>query len=350
MPDEGSLTLVGSRDALNALAPLADVHGRRRDVRIVEIHDTDHVSRAIRDSAAAIVVGGARTARTAGPALRADTSCVYGWVPDDARSLDRWVAAACTVAARDTAPTRPEPVVLFGQRGPRAAATLHAMQCRSRPTVTWTAERTTWPATGAALGSGPGVAVYAGHANSRALEAYGVIDAKRFVATWRSGGALPLGALVLLCCSAAARPKSGFSLAEILVTEGVAAAVVAAGQRTRNATNSVVAAALAPSLSAPTLADALTATRSTRAAFVSDFAAYRILGDPLAVLAGDAEACAAIADVYAPEPGEHLTTAEAWSNQELQRVEVMGLEPTTSALRTLRSTGLSYTPVWDRSA
>ena len=143
-----------------------------------------------------------------------------------------------------------------------------------------------WPArviTGrdlpAALGIGLGACVYFGHGHCGGWDGYWGIDA----ATLAQAMDEPAGAVFSLTCLAAKRPDAGFSFCEELVLSGYCAAAWGSAGRTSHRRNRRVGLELCRAMrSQSTIAGVI---RNSQSSWLS-MAGYRLIGDPLATLAG----------------------------------------------------------------
>jgi hypothetical protein len=228
-----------------------------------------------------------------------------GWLPA-ARDLSAYVRATLEVAGR----TDRSPVAVLGQRSPRYQQLSERLvhHLGDRPSVRWGAERITREDLLAALGLGLGTAVYLGHGRPSGWAAYRGLRAAHL-----AGLSAPLGVLLSLTCWTASRRGVGTSFSEQVVLEGAAAAAVGATRPVLHLDNTRIVVALAAALRGPT-PDAGTLLRSMLLADgepTAESAAYRLVGDPLASLAGADDVLARAAAVFAPAPDHPSTPLEA---------------------------------------
>jgi hypothetical protein len=304
----GALVVEAGAAALAALEPLLGAHRRRREVRVAPRAGAADDSRLLGGAAAVLRVGGPRAtpARALpGPFLRAPDGAAIpvGWLPDAGPRLAAYARAAAEVQDRRPAPGPAGPFVLLGEFDDRALGAVARMQALMGEAVVhrWTAERIARPALVEALGAGPAAALYVGHGLAGGWAGYGGFG----VACAARAAGRPLGAVLSVSCSTAARPRSGLSFCEELVLTGLCAAALGACRRTLHRLNVELALDLAAALagrSAPTLGALLLACRWPPAVL----ARYRIVGDPLAPLLGAPGALAAARAVFAPGPDDPL--------------------------------------------
>jgi transposase len=131
-------------------------------------------------------------------------------------------------------------------------------------------------------------AFYVGHGLASGWAGYGGFG----VASAAEAAGDPLGAVISISCSAAARPRKGFSFCEELALTGLCAGALGAVSRTLHGLNVALALSLASALAedpCPTLASLMLACP-----WPQNLAArYRIIGDPLAPLVAAPAAAAA---------------------------------------------------------
>jgi len=294
------LVVVASGAARAALDPLLRAHRRRRPVVVVD--DAAALGPLLPCAAGVLLVGRSSPARALpGPFLhRPDGTAVpAGYLPDSPSRLAVFAEAAGRVQARGPAPCGP--FALLGEldeRALRTAARVADVLPRDACRLHWTADRLPRAALAQALGCGVAAALYFGHASAGYWAGYGGFGGR--LAAMRQE---PLGAILSLACSAAARPRHGFSLAEELVLSGHCASALGAVRPTLHKHNAALGLALAAALTrAATLGGLLAACRDRDAALRP----YRIIGDPLAPLRAAAGAWAAARGVFAPAPDADL--------------------------------------------
>ena len=192
---------------------------------------------------------------------------------------------------------------MLGQWEPRylqLAGRLEANLCRGGappfPVSRWTSERITRADLVAGLRLGLGVGIYFGHGRPKGWAGYHGLRASHLV----EAGGEPLGALFSVTCLTANRWRVGLSFSEAVVTGGAAAAAVGAVDVVAHFDNMRWMLGLADSLRSgeSRLGPALLAA-STHAVSQTP---YRIVGDPLALLAGTAEGARRAERVFAPAP------------------------------------------------
>ncbi len=198
----------------------------------------------------------------------------------------------------------PGPFLLLGEFDDGALDTVSRMQERLPREVAvhrWTAERLPRHALIDALRGGAAAAIYLGHGLAGGWAGYGGFG----VASAAEAAGDPLGAVLSLSCSTAARPRKGFSFCEELALTGLCAAALGAVSRTLHQLNVALALDLASALAEdprPTLASLLLACP-----WPQDLRnCYRIIGDPLAPLTAAPAAARAAETVFAPGPDDIL--------------------------------------------
>lgn len=272
-PGQGRLTRVGAGAlvvsatpaALTHLEPLLQAHRRRRPVRVAPASD-DIDGALLQEAAAVLRVGGAGA--TPGRALsgcfltRPDgTKTPVGWLPEADLRLAVYARAAAEVQDRRPGRRRAGPFLLLGEFDGRALDTVSRMQERLPREVAvhrWTAERLPRHALIDALRGGAAAAIYLGHGLAGGWAGYGGFGA----ASAAEAAGDPLGAVLSLSCSTAARPRKGFSFCEELALTGLCAAAFGAVSRTLHQLNVALALDLASALAEdprPTLASLLLA-------------------------------------------------------------------------------------------
>ena len=296
--------LLGPASTLARLEPLIEAHRRRRPVRVLTT--TEAIGGALEHAGAVLVVGGARKSpgrALAGVFLTAPSGArvAVGWLPDAGARLAFYARAAEEALERDGR----GPAVVLGEYDARALALADRMFTAfssSVPTFNWTAQRLTQAGLSDALGCGPGIAVYVGHALAGGWAGYSGFGR---AALARVPAGKSIGALLSISCSTASRPRRGLSFCEEAVLGGVCIAALGARGRTLHAGNAELASALASTLKIPgvTTLAALLLTAPVPAGALDH---YRILGDPLAPLAGAPGSEAAARRVFAPGPDDSL--------------------------------------------
>jgi hypothetical protein len=270
----------------------------------------DALASAACDAAGVLVAGDARRAPRSvlpGPFLRTPggRDVPVGWLPlAGLDAVTRFAAAASEVLQRGG---EQRPLALLGQwdapvtrmveKSLRILAT--APDAAARPALWWTADRIARRGLLGALRLGLATAIYFGHGRPYGWAGYHGLHTRHLVHA-RGKAA---GAILSLTCRTAARSRHGLSFSESLILEGVAAAAVGAVQPTRTVDNWWWGTRLCEVLveGVETVGELLARACPPREEAVS---AYRILGDPLARLAGAPGAAAACARVWAPAPGD----------------------------------------------
>jgi peptidase C25-like protein len=291
--------------ALGSLRPLLSEHARVREVRVVDPGPVEVLCEAVAGAEGLLLVDDRRRApRTAlpGPFLvdPSGRAVPAGWLPDLGSGLDVFAKAAARVQRRSGPPG---PLAVLGQWEPRyiqLAGRLEANLSRGGqppfPVLRWTSERITRSDLVAGLRLGLGVGIYFGHGRPKGWAGYHGLRASHLV----EAAGEPLGALFSVTCLTANRWRVGLSFSEAVVTGGAAAAAVGAVDVVAHVDNMRWMLGLADSLRSgeSRLGPALLAA-STHAVSQTP---YRIIGDPLALLAGTAEGARRAERVFAPAP------------------------------------------------
>ena len=300
-----SFVLAAPRAALGPLRPLLREHERLREVRVVLPGPVEALCEAAADADGLLLVGDRRRApRTAlpGPFLVDPTgrAVPVGWLPDLGARLEVFAKAAARVQRR---PGPPGPLAVLGQREPRylqLAGRLEANLCRGGeppfPVLRWTSERITRADLVEALRLGIGLGVYFGHGRPSGWAGYHGLRARHLVEL----AGEPLGALLSVTCLTANRHRVGLSFSEAVVVGGAAAAAVGAVDLVAHVDNMRWMLGLADALrSGETRVGPALAAAATRSVSQTP---YRIVGDPLALLAGTAEGVRRAERIFAPAP------------------------------------------------
>jgi hypothetical protein len=192
---------------------------------------------------------------------------------------------------------------VLGELDARALALAEGVQAMlgdAMPVFNWTAQRVARHGLLGALGCGPGIALYVGHALAGGWLGYGGFG-REDLADVPQGR--PIGALLSISCSAASRPRHGLSFCEEAVLGGVCITALGARGKTLHRNNVELAMRLAQTLVSKrvaTLADLLLVAQ-TRV-----LNRYRIVGDPLVPLCGAAGSEHDAHQVFAPAPDDLL--------------------------------------------
>jgi hypothetical protein len=200
---------------------------------------------------------------------------VTGHVPADPR-LERFAETAAAVCRRQ-GPTGP--VALLAQWDERAHQGAEEAGRLAPAPRFWPARVITGRDLPQALGIGLGACVYFGHGHCGGWDGYWGIDAATLIAAMVE----PAGAVFSLTCLAAKRTANGLSFCEELVLGGYCAAAFGSAGRTSHRRNRRLGRNLCRAMQGQsTVAGVL---RNAQASWLS-LAGYRIVGDPLACLAG----------------------------------------------------------------
>ncbi len=306
MPRPDAWVLVAPDGAPAAVEPLLAAHRSRRPVRVL---DALPGPAELRDAAGVLVLGDRRRApRTVlpGPFLVDDAGrrVPAGWCPRvDDDGLARFARAAAAVHAREGSVG---PVAFLGQwdapveRMVARSLRILARQGSTVPTLWWTADRIVRRDLLTALRLGLGCALYFGHGRPYGWQGYHGLHTRHLV----HARGRPTGAILSLTCRTASRWRVGLSFAESLILEGVCAASLGAVAPTRTVDNWWWATSLEERLSedpGQTLGAWVIAACPPRP---EQWAAYRIIGDPLVPLVGADGAAEAAAAVWAPAPDD----------------------------------------------
>ena len=302
----GAWVLVTPAWARELLEPLVAQHATRGDV-VVHVREVvpapgSWPSLVPPRSRGVLVVGNRRRSPTTVlPGLfvpdAAGRQVPAGWVPDTG-DLARFVAAAVSVQQRTAA----APVAVLGQRSERYQRLCRRFvhHLRDVESVRWGGERLTREDLVDGLSSGLGTAVYLGHGRPAGWAAYRGLRAHHLtpVAT------APLGCLLSVTCWTASRWRVGTSFAEQAVVTGAAASSLGAIRPVLHLDSTRVVVALARALRSEPhdVADLLSQTFLAAGGRTPESQAFRLCGDPAALLAGADDAAAAARAVFAPAP------------------------------------------------
>ena len=301
--------LASSADARRALRPLLAEHERARPVRVVTTGgaaDPSVLEEHLEGAAGCLLVGDRRRSpRSAlpGPFLSAPGGGLVpaGWVPDVGEDLTRFARAAARVVARQE---EAGPIAVLAQwqhRYLRLADRMEANLAGTKvPVLRWSADRITRDDLAAALGLGIGLAVYFGHGRPNGWAGYHGLRAHHL-----AGRDEPMGAVISATCRTASRWRTGMSFCERLVLAGSAGAAVGAVVEVEHLENMRWMLGLASALRA---GERRIGRLLERAAPPTARAggAYRIVGDPLAPVAGTPVGTRRARKVWAPAPDESI--------------------------------------------
>ena len=299
--------LAAPRPAIERLRPLVRAHERQRAVVVRELPEGAEplgweVDEVLEGAGAVLVVGSRRRSpRTAlpGPFLTSSAGrrVAVGWLPDLGLRLDAFARSAARVARRTAGVG---PVAVLGQWDPRFLRLADRMEVRlgesgaALETLRWTAERVTRAHLVRGLRYGVGVAVYFGHGRPEGWAGYHGLRARHLA----EAGGEPLGAVLSVTCLTASRWRTGLAFSEELAAAGVTAGAFGAVSPVDHVESMRWMLGLADALHD---GERLLGPALVRAA-PSEGGPFRILGDPLAALAGAPRAGARAARVFAPEP------------------------------------------------
>jgi len=316
--------LIASSAARASLAPLVDAHAARRPVRVFA--EEEDWRGALDDAAGVLrVTQGRRAPRNALPGLfltapsgrRVPAGCLP---QSDAATLRRYALAAAAVQRR---PAGPVPVALLAQWDDQALRTARRTAellraSRDLRLFEWGADRVVRRDMLTALRGGPGLALYFGHGRPYGWSGYHGLHIRHL----QHAVGAPLGAVVSLTCNTAARSRGGrYAFAEQIALHGIAAAALGAIEPTRTASNWRWGLALCRELARdphrPIGELLLRAGAGPSGDWLGE-AAYRLIGDPLAMPIGASGAIEACRSVQAPDPG-------GWPSGALGRVDKRGI-------------------------
>lgn len=312
MAEARAWLIAGTPGALTRAAPLVEAHRAARPVRIVELDagPTDEwwVGQLRGVRAVVVLTDPALPSVEAVPGTHlpdGEELVPVGVVEDDPAGVA--ASALALVHSRAAQRLGAGPVVVLGSREERARALagrlVETLSDGRLPVRRLTAERLGRLDLTAALGLGPGAALYVGQGHALGWGGYGGVQA------WQLDvdGPKPLGALLSLTCHAASRSGGSRSFIEEVVWRGLAAAALGAAGSTPHLANAALAVTVAERLAggARTVADAL-----PRGA--PELHCYRIAGDPLAPFVGARGSRAGVSRIFAPAPGDELPPV-SWS-------------------------------------
>lgn len=251
---EADWTVRGTREALRAVRTLIDAHSRLRSISVTEVTGTAFVEMS--------------------------ANGVTGLVPNHA-GLSRFSKTAAIVCNRAGAATGP--VALLAQWDERAVEAAEAAGKFAPASYFWPARLITGRDLPQAIGVGFGALLYFGHGSCGGWDGYWGVPAATLIAPMSE----PAGAVLSLTCLAAKRRPDGLSFCEELVLGGYCAAAYGSAGRTSHRRNRTLGEALCRAMQEhTTLAGML---QNCQASWLSR-AGYTVIGDPLACLAGSAEA------------------------------------------------------------
>ena len=239
----------GTKSALRAVRPLINAHARRRSVGVEEVAACDFVE------------------------FRAHG--IAGRVPVDPR-LPCFAKAAASVCWREGLTG---PVALLAQWDERAHQLAEHASRLAPSSLFWSARIITGRDLPQALGIGLGACVYFGHGHCGGWDGYWGIDAPALACAMLE----PAGVVFSLTCRSAERPPRGLSFCEELVLSGYCAAAYGSPGRTSHPRNGRLGLALCRAMQGHS---SVAAVLSNCGASWLSTAAYRLIGDPMAPLAG----------------------------------------------------------------
>lgn len=319
--EDGCWVLVTPRSRLSQLEPLAELRSGAGPVRVVVRDDppaADEWPRLVPAGAAGVLLVGDHRRSPAtvldAPLVRVGSGdwAPVGWLPA-ARDLRPYLRAATAVAGR----LDPSPVVVLNQRSLRyqrlGSRLVHHLG--DLPHVQWGAERITREDLVSALGGGLGAAVYLGHGRPSGWAAYRGLRAGH-LATIGDPPSQPLGVVMSLTCWTASRRGVATGFAEQVVLQGSVAAAVGAVEPVLHLDNTRIVVALAEALRAGVgcVGELLRRMLLSDGVLSPEASGYRLVGDPLASLAGAEGVLARAAAVFAPSPDHRPDQANqpAW--------------------------------------
>jgi hypothetical protein len=312
--------VAGRAAALQQLAPLIQAYRAVRPVRVVTVAETEFPTVEVLggewdDAASLLVIGERRRSpRNVVPGLflkdQSGRRVPIGWLPDAKDRLRTFAEAAARVVTRSHAGAARGPLVLLGQWEDRTLRlTGQTEQCfqstetdRPLPLFRWTSERIARTDMLAGLRCGVGIAIYFGHGRARGWAGYHGVRGHHLPGTTGE----PVGAVLSLTCHVASRYKVGLSFAEEMVLGGFCAASLGATSATVHLENGLLAHKICATLAnrdVATVGELLVRSGLTERECTLT---YRLVGDPLASLAGEVDSCARAAEVYAPAPDDPL--------------------------------------------
>jgi len=299
--------VAATTEELVSLAPLLNIRPDTACLRLASERDRQSECwRELLDEVDGLLVVGdpRRAPRATLPGIlardRGGRPVVLSWVPNlGVAALTRFASTAAEVSTR---PAGIGPVALLSQWDRRALFVVRRTERfferhGSVPFVRWSGERIHREALLDALGSGPGVALYAGHGRSIGWSGYASIGARHV----RNLSGRPCGLVVSAACQTASRCLVALSFAEAWVTTGRAAASVGAVEATTHESNRHWVTRFCVALTE----GAATVDRAVVAAFQDDpvaNASHRLIGDPIAAMSGAADAWSKMQAVHAPGP------------------------------------------------
>ncbi|HEX9823579.1 MAG TPA: C25 family cysteine peptidase [Actinomycetota bacterium] len=301
--------LAASTDASRALRPLIAAHERERPVRVVTTDGAaDHavLGEHLEGAEACLLVGERRRSPRGalpGPFLAAPGGRLVpaGWLPDAGENLGGFAEAAARVLARGEEAGPVAVLAQWHQRYLRLADRMEANLAGTRfPVLRWSAERITRDDVADALGLGIGLAVYFGHGRPSGWAGYRGMRAHHL-----AGRDEPIGAVISATCRTASRWRTGMSFSERLVLEGAAASSVGAVVPVEHLENMRWMLGLAAALRAGERRIGRVLLHAAPPG-VAAGSAYRIIGDPLAPVAGTRVGARRAQEVWAPAPDEPI--------------------------------------------
>ncbi|HLJ87292.1 MAG TPA: hypothetical protein VKZ53_10755 [Candidatus Angelobacter sp.] len=301
--------VAGPALALARLSVLASAHRSHRPV--LEVGSLQEAIPHLNHAAGVLLVGGMHRSLSDLPGVFLEAPngrrVPVGWLPDVGGRLETYAHAAAQVQLRCGQGQERGPLALLGENGSRYLDLTGKIRTILEDTqdklalVQWTAERIVRRDLVKALGVGLGAAIYCGHGVAAGWVGYGGFDGDDAAAACGN----PIGAVLSIACSVSAGSGALQSFSENLALSGLCAAAFGAVQPTLHERNVELALALSAALQSPaiiTLADLVSASGIPADGLES----YRIAGDPLAPLLGDAGAMVKARAVFAPAPNDIL--------------------------------------------
>ena len=200
----------------------------------------------------------------------------------------------------------PGPIALLNQRGLESEEEIDNIEdillSSSIKSYRWGSERINKATFMHAIQTGSGVALYRGRGTVQGWMGYNGVMRSDFD---KDAGEHPIGALLALTCSSASRFRARQSFVEMLLMKGYTLSALAATGQTVTTHNRNLTQIIARELATGkcnNLADLVTRIDDNHTLLKH----YRLFGDPLAPLAGEANAEDRHNEIYAPSPKQPL--------------------------------------------